>query len=496
MGARDIEVKSLVNKYHKWSKKEFYTKKLNQVVSYKNQIGHKKIIKAQKSPFHDIETEVYKDFVEKRKNAQRLSTLWIKCTAMKYYNEMKEEKYQGTEFKASFGWVRRFIKHKNIKFRKRKCGKERTAEECIKDFEEFLYKMRFDFLDPIEEDGASGRDPLWGRFPPSRRYNMDQSPLPFVNGQDVTFTMEDDNDVNIKCPKESLRKRQFTMHLVFNASEGDDRDGWCDLVCKGTGKRIKDAEKELWDEDVDVFWQSKAWVDKVVMLEIAKKFVRRKIAKHGEDVWVILFCDNLSAHCDPDVRKIFGDNKVFLCFYPPNMTNFIQPIDAGLARSVRIAVGNYLDKWLMDGENLLHWENKWTASERRILISDLVGKAMRYVMHEDRDQLRVSCFERTGSLMTWLPNDTHDTKIRPQGMPKEKFTVPQKRRLQLDDDPHEDVSLLSNGVPADQVALMEERVVLAEMGEFNGEDLVLSDEDKDDDEDNGEIIDDNPNTST
>ena len=38
---------------------------------------------------------------------------------MKYYKEMKEDKYKGTEFKASFGWVRRFIKRKNIKFRKR-----------------------------------------------------------------------------------------------------------------------------------------------------------------------------------------------------------------------------------------------------------------------------------------------------------------------------------------------------------------------------------------
>lgn len=50
-------------------------------------------------------------------------------------------------------------------------------------------------------------------------------------------------------------------------------------------------------------------------------------------------------------------------------------------------------------------------------------------------------------------------------------------------------------MPEDQVALMEEQVVIAEMGDFNGEDLVLSDE-KDDDEDDGEIIDDNPNTST
>jgi len=65
----------------------------------------------------------------------------------------------------------------------------------------------------------SGRKILWtiigfdkfnflhhAQFPPERRYNMNQVPLPFVNGQDDTFTMEDDNDVNIKCPKESLRK--------------------------------------------------------------------------------------------------------------------------------------------------------------------------------------------------------------------------------------------------------------------------------------------------
>ena len=63
------------------------------------------------------------------------------------------------------------------------------------------------------------RESIWGRFPPELRYNMDQVPLPFVNGQDETFTMEDD-DV-----KESLRKRQFTMHLVFNAGTGDKGHG-------------------------------------------------------------------------------------------------------------------------------------------------------------------------------------------------------------------------------------------------------------------------------
>ena len=76
--------------------------------------------------------------------------------------------------------MRIFIKRKKIKFRKRKCGKEKTTEECITEIEDFMYKLRFDFHPPCEDDRADGRDDLWGRFPTEQRYNIDQVPLPFV----------------------------------------------------------------------------------------------------------------------------------------------------------------------------------------------------------------------------------------------------------------------------------------------------------------------------
>jgi len=75
--------------------------------------------------------------------------------------------------------------------------------------------------------------------------------VPFVVSQNDTFTNY------IKCPKEALRKRQFTMHQVFNAGKGDKFHGWCDMVCRGTGKRITQLEKEFYDEDVEVCWQSR-----------------------------------------------------------------------------------------------------------------------------------------------------------------------------------------------------------------------------------------------
>ena len=125
---------------------------------------------------------------------------------------------------------------------------------------------------------------------------MDQVPLTFVCVQDHTFTEDNDKDVKIKCPGEQYRKRQYIMHVVINSGSGADKQGWFYLVCKVKGMQIRQAEKDLWDKDVDVFWQMNAWVDTEVMKKLVEKFVRMKIELHGVDEWVLLLCDNLRAH--------------------------------------------------------------------------------------------------------------------------------------------------------------------------------------------------------
>ena len=95
------------------------------------------------------------------------------------------------------------------------------------------------------------------------------------------------------------------------------------------------------------------------------------------------------------------------------MTHLVQSIEAGIGRSLRIMIGKALDEWLMDGANLMKWEAKMSAGERRILITKLVGQAMQSIM--SADLLRVGAFERTGCLITLLISKDNDKKIRPQG---------------------------------------------------------------------------------
>ena len=49
------------------------------------------------------------------------------------------------------------------------------------------------------------------------------------------------------------------------------------------------------------------------------------------------------------------------------MTNFIQPIDEGLDRSVRVKIGNNLNHWLMEASNMERWEGNMSASKSRVL---------------------------------------------------------------------------------------------------------------------------------
>ena len=65
-----------------------------------------------------------------------------------------------------------------------------------------------------------------------------------------------------------------------------------------------------------------------------------------------------------------------------------------------------------------------SASERRVLTNMFISTAMRDIMSEEYDTMRLKAFEKTGCLLTWLPNDEHDGKICPQGLRRSQFQVP------------------------------------------------------------------------
>ena len=122
------------------------------------------------------------------------------------------------------------------------------------------------------------------------------------------------------------------------------------------------------------------------------------------------------------------------------MTEIVQPIDAGFGRSLRCKIGNLLDEGLMDPGNLLKWETKMTAAERRVLVLYLIGEANEKILQEDYDELRIGCFRRTGFLITATVDERYDCMIKPQGITTD-FNVPTTPLVREENNDEENVNV-------------------------------------------------------
>ena len=78
------------------------------------------------SPFQALEAKLYRKLREMRSKDRKVSSTWITVSAKKIFVELQEketDEWETKEFKASRGWLVRFMVRKQVKFKKRKCGK-------------------------------------------------------------------------------------------------------------------------------------------------------------------------------------------------------------------------------------------------------------------------------------------------------------------------------------------------------------------------------------
>jgi hypothetical protein len=127
----------------------------------------------------------------------------------------------------------------------------------------------------------------------------------------------------------------------------------------------------------------------------------------------LLFQDNLDAQKQPDYVSFLRDLGVDDHKLPPNETDQVQPIDRGLGRHVKIYLGQLMDEWLDDDENLAKWEeNKLIASDRRILLANWFYKGTMRALEGDA---MLKYFQHAGALLT--ADGTDDDLIKLEGTP-------------------------------------------------------------------------------
>ena len=88
----------------------------------------------------------------------------------------------------------------------------------------------------------------------------------------------------------------------------------------------------------------------------------------------VLFADNVSFQQSQKFHETCRDEiNTTVYMLPENHTDKIQPVDAGCGRIMKVKIGEALERWLEEKDNLEKWHDRLSAKERRILMTQWTG---------------------------------------------------------------------------------------------------------------------------
>ena len=213
-------------------------------------------------------------------------------------------------------------------------------------------------------------DEKWGYFKPKQRLNVDQSPPPFSCECKKTYEAPQ-KDQKVWVSSGKSRKRFYSLNICLRPESDQPQ---VSIIFRGQGIHISAIEREAQVENVDVYFQTSAWVDTSFCVKWAEKTLKSAVEK--EDNFVP-FCDNLEVRKADLFKDTVKELGRLVWYGVANVTDIWQPIEARYAQLLMMLIKQEFPKWLDDDNNIERWygESLFSTSEKRILITKLVGNA-------------------------------------------------------------------------------------------------------------------------
>ena len=322
-------------------------------------------------------------------------------------------------FKASSGWQKRFMGRYGIVWRRRNDNAKKGVAELLVPVAAFINELR-----AFRRANPDDVDLVFGEFGEYNTFDVDQVPMPFASSDPRTLEFHGVERVWVKAPGSGLDKRQGTLQLVIRPLGRQPKP--C-LLFRGTptakmkrdyDRKNRETEEGLYDPDIDVLWQAKAWADTVTCIEWAegpfKAFVDAELPEQES----LLLADNLSSQ----TKLAFGDAVKTSCraqlqFGPKGATYIWQPVDHHIGREYTRRMATKYDDW-MAKEFEQYCNGHVTAGQRRVLMTKWAGEVYRELEAEREEFERkgersrfYKAFLRTGCLVT--ADGSGDDQIKP-----------------------------------------------------------------------------------
>ena len=379
-----------------------------------------------KGKWTDVACDLNQWVSEMRGKGKPVSFLALKVRAKGIFQLLRPDEFQ--DFKGCNTWIRRFMERNRLSMRRKTNGKTKSAEERKPGIQRFHARLRLRLTN--DQELTNMFDTKYGAYRPCNRYNVDQVPLPLFKPTSTVDNLgakrvwiagtKGDDSAKRFCTLQICVRLKNQETLADGSIKPGTKQPALTICFRGTGVRIKKSERDQYHPDVNVQFQRKAWYDEPTCLDWAIKHFSRDVKEvSGRN---LLFMDNLDGH----IRVPFKKALMQQCNSAPHYltaeaTSEIQVIDGGPGKEVKDEGEKILEEMLLNDEEFF---KKWTgpvgltASDKRVLITQIMGKAHERVMAR-LDVEKVA--RKTGCLMTIDGSD--DSLIQPQGLEDYSFSA-------------------------------------------------------------------------
>lgn len=224
-------------------------------------------------------------------------------------------------FKATEGWLSRWKKRHDIKFKKAH-GEKASADVLSAD------KWKLERLPEIMNE-----------FSPENIYNADETGLYYRATPDGSLCFKKDNLAGSKKAMERV-----TVLCCTNMTGNDKKK----LLVIGKSKRPRCfIELDIKRLPVEYHANSNAWMTSLIFLDWLKRWDKEL---QRQSRLIILILDNCAAHPYTETLK-----NITLEFLPPNTTSLTQPLDMGIIKNLKTKYRAKLVNFVLEKieENLL-----------------------------------------------------------------------------------------------------------------------------------------------
>ena len=262
--------------------------------------GHRKGQGRKVSYPQEIEEQLVKWILEKREECHiPVSTMMIRLKASSLVKPIMPD------FKASEGWVRKFLARNNLVLRARTS----IAQTLPSDLEEKV--ARFHQNVTYIRTNAD--------FPYELIANMDETPAYFDMVSSKTIDRKGKKSISVRTTKSE--KRHVTVVLTCVAT-GKMLPPM--VIFKGKTSRticgVSNKSKSI------ITYQEKAWMDETRM----KEWIGKVWAAYTKKKPALLILDSFSAHLTDAVQELFRRYNTTVIVIPGRCTSVLQPLDVSI----------------------------------------------------------------------------------------------------------------------------------------------------------------------